>query len=108
MKRILVATVVLQMAAFIPSAEALSPAQQRGRTLVQELCAQCHAIGRADRSPHVGAPPFRALDRRLDLDSFVARLREGLVSGHGDMPMFRFSREDARAVVEYLRLIEAP
>jgi hypothetical protein len=30
-------------------------------------------------------------------------LREGLASGHPDMPTFRFSREDARALTAYLR-----
>lgn len=48
------------------------------------------------------------LDRRLDLDGFVDRLREGLMVGHPDMPAFRFSREEARAFVLYLRSIQAP
>jgi mono/diheme cytochrome c family protein len=72
------------------------------------MCAQCHAIGISGSSPHVGAPPFHQLDRRLDLDGFVDRLREGLVVGHPDMPAFHFSREDARAFVLYLRSIQAP
>jgi mono/diheme cytochrome c family protein len=82
--------------------------EQRGRTLAQDLCAQCHAIGKNGNSPHVGAPAFRELDRRLELDSFVSRLREGLASGHADMPMFRFSRTDAQALVAYLRIIQGP
>jgi len=72
------------------------------------MCSQCHEIGRRGESPHAGAPPFRALDRRLDLDSFMERLREGLMSGHPDMPTFRFTREDARTFVLYLRSIQAP
>jgi hypothetical protein len=36
------------------------------------------------------------------------RLREGLMSGHPDMPTFRFTREDARAFVLYLRSIQTP
>jgi len=44
----------------------------------------------------------------VDLDSFTARLREGLISGHPDMPMFRFTREDARALTAYLRAIQGP
>ena len=46
--------------------------------------------------PNAGAPPFRTLDRWVDLDSFIDRLREGLMVGHPDMPTFRFTREDAR------------
>ena len=44
--------------------------------------------------------------RRVDLDEFTNQLREGLVSGHPDMPTFRFSREDARALTAYLRSIQ--
>ena len=57
-------------------------------------------------SPHAAAPTFRSLARRVDLDTFMHRLREGLISGHSDMPTFRFKREDARALVDYLRAIQ--
>jgi cytochrome c len=85
-----------------------SPMERQGRALAERMCSQCHAIGKSGQSPHVGAPAFRALDRRLDLDSFMERLREGLMVGHPDMPMFRFTREDARSFVHYLRSIQAP
>ena len=61
-----------------------------------------------DRVPHEGAPAFRALDRRVDLDTFANRLRDGLFSGHPDMPTFRFTNEDARALTAYLRSVEGP
>lgn len=82
--------------------------QQHGRALAERMCAQCHAIGASGSSPHRAAPAFRTLNRRVDLDSFAARLRDGLISGHPDMPMFRFTREDARALTAYLRSIQAP
>jgi cytochrome c len=85
-----------------------TPLEQRGRTLAESMCSQCHAIGKNGESPHAGAPAFRALDRRVDLDSFMERLREGLMVGHPDMPTFRFTREDARAFLLYLRSIQAP
>ena len=81
---------------------------RHGRALANKMCAQCHAVGPDGSSPHIGAPPFRMLSRRIDLDAFAARLREGLTSGHPDMPTFRFSREDARALTAYLRSIQAP
>lgn len=86
----------------------LSPLEERGRALAERMCSQCHAIGNHGQSPHVGAPAFRALDRRVDLDTFMDRLREGLMVDHPDMPTFRFSREDARAFLPYLRSIQAP
>ena len=55
------------------------------------------------RKPTPGAPPLRTISRRLDINDLYERLREGLSSGHRDMPTFRFTREDARAVRAYLR-----
>ncbi len=80
--------------------------ERRGRALAESMCATCHAIGRDGFSSHVGAPEFRHLDRRVDLDGFMERLREGIMVGHPDMPTFRFTREDARAFVLYIRSIQ--
>jgi len=85
-----------------------SAAERQGRALAERMCSECHAIGRSGQSPHANAPPFRALDRRLTLDTFIERLREGLMVGHPDMPEFRFTRDDARSFVLYLRSIQAP
>jgi cytochrome c len=82
--------------------------EQEGRALAARMCSACHAIGRRGKSPHVGAPPFRGLGRRVELDTFADRLREGLRSDHPDMPTFRFTREDTRAFLLYLRSIQAP
>jgi cytochrome c len=85
-----------------------SALERHGQALAETMCSQCHAVGKTGQSPHAGAPPFRALDRRVDLDSFIDRLREGLMVGHPDMPTFHFTREDARGFVLYLRSIQAP
>ena len=105
---LLAAMALLQLSAATGRTDELTPRQKRGEALAQRMCAGCHAIGRTGDSPHIGAPPFRNLDRRIDLDSLVVRLREGLTSGHPDMPTFHFSREDAQAFVAYLRYVEAP
>ena len=80
--------------------------ERDGLALAERMCAPCHAIGKTGTSAHIGAPAFRQLDRRVDLDGFTRQLREGLISGHPDMPTFRFSREDARALTAYLRSIQ--
>jgi mono/diheme cytochrome c family protein len=85
-----------------------SSLEEHGRALAERMCSACHAIGRSGESQHVGAPAFRALDRRVELDTFTDRLREGLMSDHPDMPTFRFTREDARALLMYLRSIQVP
>ena len=82
--------------------------ERHGRALAEKMCSQCHAVGEGGSSPHRAAPAFRALNRRLDLDTFTNRMREGLVVGHPDMPMFRFAREDARALTAYLRSVQGP
>ena len=91
-------------------AEAAGPKSlvAEGHALVTRMCASCHATGKNDESPNPAAPPLRHLDRQLDLDTFADRLRRGVFSGHHDMPMFRFSRDDAHAVVAYLRSIQGP
>jgi mono/diheme cytochrome c family protein len=88
-----------------PNGEMTALARQ-GRALAVRLCAQCHAVDRSGSSPHPGAPAFRALGERVDLDTFKDQLRNQFSSGHPDMPTFRFSRADARALTAYLRAIQ--
>ena len=77
-----------------------------GRALVAEFCGRCHAIGTKGKSRHPDAPPFRILGRKIDLDEFPRVLERGISSGHPDMPEFKFSADDARAVRAYLRVIQ--
>jgi cytochrome c len=108
MRSLIVMFLLLGTSACFGQADEPTALTARGRALVGQLCAECHAVGTTGKSPRAGAPAFRQLDRRLDLDTFVDRLREGLESGHRDMPTFRFTRQDAHAVVAYLRSIQAP
>jgi mono/diheme cytochrome c family protein len=113
MRKILVAGLAIAglLAAIVAASSeesAFSPLALQGRALAARMCAPCHATGRSGSSPHTGAPAFRTLSRRVDLDTFPNRLREGLTSGHPDMPTFRFSRDDARALTAYLRAIQGP
>jgi len=101
--------VVLAMLMTSATAQAQKETQDpiaRGRVLAQEFCSRCHAIGRADNSPNEQAPPFRRLDRSVDLDNFLQRLQLGLSSGHPDMPEFKFDAADARAMRDYLRSVQ--
>jgi cytochrome c len=87
------------------AAQAQDPARH-GRALLKEFCASCHAIGRADKSPVLGAPPLRVLGRSFDLDEFPRLLRRGISSSHPAMPEFKFGEDDASAVTAYLRSIQ--
>ena len=95
-------TIAVLLAASSAAAQDLAA---RGHALLSEMCASCHAIEKSGASPHPAAPPFRVISRRFDIDDLYEKLREGLSSGHRDMPTFRFTREDARAVRAYLREI---
>jgi cytochrome c len=108
MGRFIVALLITGHSACCGMAAEADPRIRRGEALAIGMCAECHAIRRTDHSPHANAPAFRTLERRLDLDSFLDRLREGLTSGHPDMPTFRFTRDDARALIAYLRSIQGP
>jgi mono/diheme cytochrome c family protein len=108
-----IAIVMLSVVALFGLLSALGRAEAqtlrgRGEALAEEKCAGCHAVGATGQSPHPGAPPFRLLGRGPDLDAFMERLRQGVPSGHPDMPTFRLSREDADGLVAYLRYIQSP
>ena len=87
------------------SAQAQDPVS-RGQALIAEFCGRCHAVGTKGKSRHPDAPPFRTLGRKIDLDEFPRALERGISTGHPDMPDFKFSLEDARAVRAYLRVIQ--
>jgi mono/diheme cytochrome c family protein len=59
-------------------------------------------------SPHPAAPRFQFLGNQVDLNKLAQRIREGLLTGHEDMPMFRFDRDDANAITAYIRSIQGP
>ena len=89
----------------LSSGFAQSP-DERGRVLLNDNCARCHAIGKTGKSPHEAAPAFRTLGNSFDLDEMTRHLEAGLMPGHPDMPAFKFGKEDARAVTAYLRTIQ--
>jgi cytochrome c len=102
------AIVPMLLGAATAFAEEIRPGalERDGLALAQRMCAPCHAIGKSGASTHSAATVFRNLSRRIDLDAFTRQLRDGLTSGHPDMPTFRFSRDDARALTAYLRSIQ--
>ncbi|MBB4371639.1 mono/diheme cytochrome c family protein [Bradyrhizobium sp. cir1] len=89
--------------------QALDVEQRRAEALLQRMCARCHAVGRTGASPNELAPAFRHLgENKLYDPDFTQRLQEGYSSIHRAMPTARFGRDDAEAVVSYLRAIQEP
>jgi mono/diheme cytochrome c family protein len=77
-----------------------------GRDLAQQLCATCHAIGSAERSPLPIAPAFRHIEWRVHLSEMTQKLQEGIIGGHPEMPLFKLTEPEAHALVAYLRSIQ--
>ena len=84
----------------------LSPQAQRGFAILQANCARCHAIERIGSSPLPAAPPFRTLHQRYPVESLQESLAEGIVTGHPDMPEFRFDPDQVGDVIAYLKTLE--
>ena len=81
---------------------------KRGETLLTRNCAGCHAVGRTDASTHASAPAFRTLGRKYKIETLEEALGEGLMSGHPDMPEFKFEPPDIGAIIAYLKSIQQP
>lgn len=80
---------------------------KHGEELLQKNCASCHAIGRSGDSPHKFAPAFRTLGQRYPIESLEEALGEGIVSGHPDMPEFKFDADDVGDIIAYLKSIQS-
>ena len=77
-----------------------------GRGLVLRNCGMCHAVGRTDTSPNPVAPAFRDLHLRYSVDGLAEALTEGVLTGHPQMPAFRFSAEEVADIIQYLNSIQ--
>ena len=107
MKRsLLVLTIGLLWSTF---ADARYEEQRNGKEMLQKLCARCHSVGRTGASPNRLAPPFRTFSETKLYDSdFLERLQRGYSSIHPFMPTFRFNKEDAEEVVNYMKSVQEP
>ncbi|HWP27058.1 MAG TPA: cytochrome c [Xanthobacteraceae bacterium] len=88
------------------AAQGLSPAAQRGLTLIRAHCAGCHAIDQVSESPLKIAPPFRTLHTKYPIETLRLPLREGVVTGHPTMPVFRLDSDQVEDILAYLKTLE--
>ena len=107
-KRIIALISLSLLTAVVSSTCQAETPQQRGEVIANGMCSRCHAIGKTGDSSHAAAPRFRSLDNHMDLSKLAQRIRGGLLTGHEDMPMFRFDRDDADAMVAYIRSVQGP
>lgn len=79
-----------------------------GEKLLTKDCGQCHAVGRTDASRNKDAPAFRTLGTRYPIDSLEEALGEGIMSGHPEMPEFKYAADDVGGIIAYLKSIQQP
>src|SRR5262249_38798029 len=79
---------------------------RHGEELLVKNCAPCEGVGRKGESPNKLAPPFRTLGQRYPIESLEESLGEGIMSGHPDMPEFKFDAKDVDAIIVYLKSIQ--
>ena len=79
---------------------------KQGETLLTRNCARCHAIGVSGSSPRPDAPAFRTLSVRYPIEALEEALGEGIMSGHPDMPEFRFDADEVGAIIDFLKSIQ--
>lgn len=89
-----------------PALAQTAPDVQRGAQLAQANCARCHAIDKLSPSPLALAPPFRALHTRYPVEDLEEPLAEGIVTGHANMPEFRFDPDQIRDFIAFLKTLE--
>ena len=110
MKRTLPALIVIAFVAQATAAAAEEPAGAaslaRGRDLIQRNCAMCHAVGATDASPNKAAPAFRDLHLRYPVDNLAEALGEGILTGHPQMPEFKFAPTEVDDILNYLNSIQ--
>ena len=91
-----------------PSADSdADPGIAHGRAIAVSKCSACHAVGLSDRSRHSQALPFRNLSQLYPVDTIAESLVEGLMTGHEDMPEYRFTPEAANDFIRYLESVQA-
>jgi cytochrome c len=104
MNRVLAILAALSLAAAMQPAVAVDA--KRGEELLTKNCAPCHAVGRTGDSSRKDAPAFRTLGTRYPIESLEEALGEGIMSGHPDMPEFKFDADDVGAIIAYLKSIQ--
>jgi cytochrome c len=101
---------LITLAALLASAPAfaqpLSPAAQRGQNLARANCARCHSIDKVTESPLKIAPAFRTLHTKYPVENLEEPLAEGIVTGHQNMPEFRFAPDQVADFITFLKTLQ--
>ncbi len=81
-------------------------AVQRGETIVETHCSQCHAVGKTDVSSLSDAPALRDLHKLYPVEYLEEAFAEGITTGHPEMPRFQFEPDQIDDLIAYLKSLE--
>jgi mono/diheme cytochrome c family protein len=75
--------------------------RQKGRLLVRQICAECHAVGRQSmRSPNLRSPSFAAVAATPGMTE--AALNAILHTSHRDMPNIILNAQQTTEITAYI------
>ena len=100
-------SVAVTVLLFVSAAEAQTMrAVQRGETIVQTYCSQCHAVGKTGSSALSVAPPLRDLHKLYPVEHLEEAFAEGITTGHPEMPRFQLEPDQIDDLIAYLKSLE--
>lgn len=94
---------VLLPALLVPGKPAQAQDIRAGAALARQYCAECHAVGRAGRSPRPGATAFRLIQQRYPVEALEEAFGEGITGSHKGMPDFQFSPRQIDDLLGYIK-----
>jgi len=107
MKKFRLGSIAITVVFFVNAAAAQTVlAIQRGETIVQMYCSQCHAVGKTGSSPLSAAPPLRDLHKLYPVEQLEEAFAEGIYTGHPEMPRFEFEPDQINDLIAFLKSLE--
>jgi mono/diheme cytochrome c family protein len=80
-------------------------AARDGKAIAEQVCSECHAVGRGRRpSPNAEAPPFAAVAETPGMTPIA--LTVALRTSHRNMPNIILSDDELRGVVAYIMSLQ--
>src|SRR5262245_66496656 len=80
------------------AAQSRTAAAARGKAIVQEKCARCHAVEASGSSPLAQAPPLRSIYARFAPRDLQVRFSERLASRQRAVPQRPFADDAVHAI----------
>jgi cytochrome c len=87
---------------WVPPVHAQDALVGKGKTLADNNCAVCHAIGTMGDSPLLEAPPFRDVALNYDLGELQDAFNEGVATEHPVMPDWQMTPDQAEALAAFI------